>query len=160
MEEIDIRSRVVAPCAGIVSQDDEIEFDLQNFIFRLLLFDKYVLQSIRLLELPYLLDLLGFEIVDYLISENILTIQCDALAIGSIGQQSSWLRQNKPALPFGSYSFRVIKIFDEQKYIRDSLQNLHKASSIHKRKIIRLKGTLAPKLKTCLLYTSDAADEN
>ncbi|HEX3034416.1 MAG TPA: hypothetical protein VHT73_04675, partial [Thermodesulfobacteriota bacterium] len=59
---MDFRSRLLAPCAiRKEGSDIEVDFLAGEFLERLILFDKFILDSIRLREIPHLVRLFGDE---------------------------------------------------------------------------------------------------
>jgi hypothetical protein len=77
---MDISRRVIGASA-IVSSDDRkvIDVDLSGLIRRLLLFDKYVLVSVRLAEFPILARYIGYEGLRDLLAANLIEIRCECL---------------------------------------------------------------------------------
>ncbi len=62
----DIRHRLIDGCSQIIDNDQNIEVDTGYIIENLLLFDRYILSSIRLKELPALVKLFGIKGLDHL----------------------------------------------------------------------------------------------
>jgi hypothetical protein len=61
MDDLDIRSRLTAPCAVRVYPGDETFFDLGAFLGRIFLFETYIVKSVRLREVPYLGKVFGLD---------------------------------------------------------------------------------------------------
>lgn len=146
--------------------------DLTGLIRRLLLFDTYILQSIRLREFPAIVAGLGYGQTMELLSSNALKLHCDALTIGQVGQLAvSEARQRKGLLPLGSYSFAAMKIPDREdtenllsasaqtatitpiirnreEYLHSCLQELHTIPSLSLKQVIKLKQRVVGALVT------------
>ncbi len=59
VNEQNIMQRLLAPCGDMNSSRDDVRLDIGGLISRLLLFDTYVLDSTRLLEIPHMVNLFG-----------------------------------------------------------------------------------------------------
>lgn len=97
---MDIQNRLIARSSELIDQDS-IRFDFDVFLQRLLLFDTYILDSIRLKEIPYLMDCFGYEGLIKLFDSNIFNIQASANTIGQIGQTFVRHNQGREILPLG-----------------------------------------------------------
>ena len=51
---MDIQKRLMGPCAIFAPSTEEVKIDMDSFIWRLILFETYILVSVRLKEIPYL----------------------------------------------------------------------------------------------------------
>jgi hypothetical protein len=143
---MDLRKRLIAPFAS-VSPTDELTVDLSGFILRLVLFEKYILQSRRLREFPALLSAFGYEGVSELLSSNAIDIHCEALTIGQIGQLGIFEpRKRKGLLPLGSYCFSLVGVPDHKQYIHDCLQPLHEIKGLHRKNVKKLKLDIVSRL--------------
>src|SRR6266849_5380771 len=85
---MDIRTRLIGPCASrLVNRDgqplNDVALDLGAFLRRILLFEKYILESMNLWELPHLLRHLGWEGLNAVVESGALRFHCDALNIVS-----------------------------------------------------------------------------
>lgn len=115
---VDIRRRLMGASA-VISPDGKITgVDIDGFVRRLLLFDRYVLVSVRLQEFPFFIDHLGFEGVRELLSENLLEIRCECLQLAQVGQSGMFGDQRLP--PY-HYKFNWVDAHDRGKYINDCL---------------------------------------
>jgi hypothetical protein len=139
---MDIRKRLIAPCARITTDHENPEVDLGGFALNLLLFEKYILKSVRLLEIPHLVRAFGYDATRALLKSNALDVKCDARTGAQIGQ--SFLHKPGP-LPLLSYSFTMVRPADREKYIHDCLNRL-KFEQLSQRQVIRLKSDLAGKI--------------
>jgi len=107
---MNIRNRLFGECAKLVGPNDEIEVFVNELINRLIFFNKYFLNSIRLKELNSLIDIFGLDGTIELIKSGILEICCYAVITASIGQNVQ-IRSNRglKPLPLLSYSFDIMK---------------------------------------------------
>ena len=83
---VDLRQRLIAPFATVSHPGDIISVDLAGFVLRLILFEKYIVQSVRLREFPQLLQAFGFPAVHELLTSGAINIRCEALTVGQVGQ--------------------------------------------------------------------------
>jgi hypothetical protein len=113
-----------------------VEVDLDGLIRRLLLFEKYVLVSVRLQEFPLLAKHLGYEGLRDLLSANLIEIRCECLQLAQMGQ-SGFLGDR--VLPLFSYKFEWLDAHDKPKYIRDCLQELHAVPTLQRKQVSKLK---------------------
>jgi hypothetical protein len=79
---VDIRQRLIAPFASVSHPGDIISVDLAEFVLRLILFEKYIVQSVRLREFPQLLQAFGLAAVHELLASGAINILCEALTLG------------------------------------------------------------------------------
>lgn len=120
---------------------DDINFDAGLLFRNLLLFDTYILNSIRLKELPILVEKIGYDQITELIKHKSFKIRCNATSTGSVGQATVLGRTHDTLLPFGSYAFATVEIADRKKYIHDCLENIGNMYGItfkQKKKLKRL----------------------
>jgi hypothetical protein len=94
--------------------------DLGALVRRIILFDHYIFQSIRLEEFPILVRAFGYAGVKALLDSGILSVQSDILTLAQIGQSNIGLRDRKGLLPLGSYSFVVLTVADREQYIHEA----------------------------------------
>lgn len=136
-EKMDFRSKLLAPCANRKYGDKfEIEFLAEEFLERLILFDKFVLDSIRLEEIPHLIKVFGYTPVLKLLESGVLLIHSETfVTFGSTGQSSkvSAYRAKKGDLPLCSYCIDPFSIYPydsprghEKDYKKDQKQFTHR----------------------------------
>lgn len=151
----DMRLRLIGRSAFPVAQNtDTVEVDLSGLIEKLILFDKYILQSIRLKEIPALIRFFGYQGTKDLFSSGAIDIHCQALTIGQIGQTAIDVRRKKGFLPLGSYSFATVGIEDSKKFgtedhrdfIHDCLQVIHNTETLRDKEAKKLKSLVASRL--------------
>jgi hypothetical protein len=101
-----IQDRLLGECSFFKADMDDVEVDFDSLIWRLLLFDNFILVSTRLKEIPRLCEVFGISGTIDLLSCGAMNIYCDATLIGQTGQLAILKsRQEKGILPLGSYSF-------------------------------------------------------
>ena len=84
--EIDISRRVMGASAVCSTEGKVVDVDLSGLIRRLLLFDRYVLVSVRLAEFPLLVRSFGYEGLRDLLAAKLIEIRCECLQLGQMGQ--------------------------------------------------------------------------
>lgn len=113
----------------------DINVDVDGLVRRLLLFDTYILYSVRLKEIPALVPTLGYEGLHQLLSSGALEIRCECAQFAE-GQF------NTPACPLFTYQFHVIVASSREQYVQDCLQNLHQSNGLKESQIIDLKNAV------------------
>jgi hypothetical protein len=124
---VDISKRVIGVAAILdPGSRDPIGIDLNNVLSRLILFDQYILKSLRLREIPSFVQQLGFDNTMELLKSSAFRIECECVCIAQIGQTSVIeSRALKGVLPELSYCISAIDASDHEKYIHDNLQVFH-----------------------------------
>jgi hypothetical protein len=124
---MDIRERLLAQTAHVEGEGEgEITVvDVGAFVRRLILFEHYVMDSIRLTEFPVLVGAFGRDGMIKLLESGALSIRAEALSFGQTGQLAVLeSREKKGLLPLGSYSFQVVQVADRQQYLSECLQGI------------------------------------
>jgi hypothetical protein len=127
-------SAVTAP-NGSVS-----DVDLRGLIRRLLIFDQYVLASIKLQEFSYLCRYMGYEGLRDLLQAGLIQIRCECFQMSQTGQSGMF---GDPILPQLSYKFHWLDSNDRSQYIHDCLQGIHKIENLGHKDSVRLKRLIA-----------------
>jgi hypothetical protein len=140
---MDIGRRLIGSSA-LVSGGKVIDVDLGGLVRRLLLFDKYVLTSVRLQEFPILARRLGYGPLKDLLDARLIEIRCESLQLTQIGQSGLF---GDPILPLFSYKFNWIDAHDRYKYIHDCLQAMHESSGLRHNEIVRIKRSIVGSIK-------------
>jgi hypothetical protein len=142
---IDIGRRLIGASAIISSNKHDVaDVDLDGLVRRLLLFDKYVLVSVRLGEFPILARRLGYGQLRDLLAANLIEIRCECLQLVQTAQSGMF---GDPVLPFFSYQFHWIDAHDKEKYIHDGLQELHQVEGLKHKDVLRLKRAIAESIR-------------
>lgn len=119
--------RLLSRCGQANQDNTKVCLDPGTFFRNLLLFDTYVLDSIRLLEFLELSKIIGYGQLRALLGSGALRIEVDALTVGQTGQCTVLSsREKKGALPLGSYSFSAVSVPNRKLYISDCLKNINK----------------------------------
>lgn len=122
--------QLIGKCAVLESENEPVEVDLTGLIRRLVLFDKFILQSIRLKEVPFLLNVFGYDGFVTLIKSSAFVIHCDAVTVGQTGQLKVLeSRVKKGLLPLCSYAFSIVRTADWHSYIEECLRVLDSVDS-------------------------------
>jgi len=137
---MDINRRLIGVSAVLSPEGKVIDVDLETLVRRLLLFDTYILQSIRLQEFPLLAHRLGYEGLRDLLSANLIEIRCECLQLIQTAQSGIF---GDPILPNFQYQFHWLDFHDRDKYVHDGLQELHNVPSLGHKNILRLKRSIA-----------------
>jgi hypothetical protein len=146
---MDFRNRFLASAARANAEDPEqIEFFAGEFIERLILFEEYILESIRLKEIPHLVRLFGYFPVLELLKSRKLKIYCDAVTMASTGQAGGALesRRVKGNLPLCSYCLDMVRIAYYKDYIHKNLQQIHEIDGISHKEAKKLKLAVVERL--------------
>lgn len=126
-----LTQRLFGRCAISDSKNDSVTVDLTGLVRRLVLFDKFTLESVRLKELPFFLNVFGYDGFITLIQSDAFTIHCDAFTIAQTGQTTVLeSRVKKGLLPLCSYAFSTVRITDWYHYIDECLRILDPLTSI------------------------------
>jgi len=141
----DIGRRLIGASAIMSSNKHDVaDVDLDGLVRRLLLFEKYVLVSVRLEEFPILARRLGYEQLRDLLAANLIEIRCECLQLVQTAQSGMF---GDPVLPPLSYQFHWIDAHDRQKYIHDGLQELHAVEGLKHKDVLRLKRAIAESIR-------------
>lgn len=139
-----INRRLIGASAILSPEKQVVDVDLSGLIRRLLLFDKFVLSSIRLQEFPILARYLGYEGLRDLLAAKTIEIRCECLQLAQVAQAGL---HGDPILPLFSYRFHVIDAHSRRQYVHDCLHALHSATSLQGKQVIRLKGAVAAAIR-------------
>ncbi len=127
-----IEKRLMGALAITAADGTVSGVDIDGLVRQLLLFDQYVLASVRLQEFPHLLGCLGFAGLRDLLNSRLLEVRCECIQIAQVGQSGLF---GEPILPSYHYKFNVVDAHDKQKYIEDGLQALRESPGLDKRQI-------------------------
>ena len=138
---VDISRRVIGVAAVLKREDrNPVGVDLNSVLTRLILFEQYILKSLRLQEIPYFVQQLGFDGTMKLLKSSAFRIECECVCVAQIGQTSIIeSRAFKGVLPPLSYCLSAIDSGDYEKYIHDNLQVFHKIPNLVHKQVKALK---------------------
>ena len=125
-------------------EHEVIDVDVEGLVRRLILFDKYVLVSVRLQEFPLLVKHLGYEGLRDLLSANLIEVRCECMQLAQMAQSGML---GDPVLPLFSYKFNWIDARDRKSYIHDCLQCLHGDSRLQRKQAIKLKSAIVSAIR-------------
>lgn len=114
---MNINDGIYGKCATESSGREDINFDVSLFLLRLLLFEKYTLNSIRFKELPIIAEMFGLDALKALLRTGDIQFHCEGFAIAQAGQNTIF-RKSKGVLPLGSYFFETIQTVDDEHHYR------------------------------------------
>lgn len=107
---MDIQKRVFGEWADYLPQNDDIIFDINTFITRFLLFDKIILNSIRLKEFRYLIKIFGIDGVIDIIKSGAIIIHCYGFSIAQMTQERDFrFKIGQKNFIMGPYYFELVK---------------------------------------------------
>mgnify|MGYP006306296395 FL=1 len=153
----DIRKNLIDGCSELNDDHKTIKVNNGYIIENLLLFDQYILNSIRLKELPTLVKLFGIEGLNYLFDNGALKLFAKSLTIGQTGQTKKLRSEKKnKVLPKGYYSFSAIRQADKKRFLDDCLKEIEKIDFINKNEKERLKSMVYNNL---IYYSSEAGEK-
>lgn len=131
-------SRYLGSCATS-SVGDEVDFSWNEFVRGILLFDTFVLESMRLREFPLLIDQLGVEAVCDMLSGGAVELVAEAISIGEITASMK---------PHNSlYKCNVIRSADQKAYVHSCLQCVRDIDRLSKRESQRVRLAIANAVK-------------
>lgn len=132
-----IEQHLIAPCSIVnATNHDAVEVDVAAIPRRLILFDTYILSSIRLKEFPNFVNAFGFEGTVELLRSARLKIQCQAVTIAQTGQAIPFRSSaDRKPLPPHHFSFGTLHASNQNEYIHRCLQEIQKIEAPLKAKI-------------------------
>ncbi|HEV1995417.1 MAG TPA: hypothetical protein VGR03_13890 [Candidatus Acidoferrum sp.] len=137
-EHSEITRRLLGSSAIVSHNPDQrdisVALDVGGFVRRLLLFDTYILYSVRLKEIPELVRHFGFQGTMDLLSSGALEIRCECAqyAEGTL---------NTPPCPPLTFQFHVLEAHIWEQYLIDSLPALRNAP-LSGRELMDLQGAV------------------
>jgi hypothetical protein len=145
---MEARDRLLAPCVTLNAETNKVTaVDIGALVTRLLLFDHYILDSVRLGEFPHLVGSFGIDGVERLLGAGCFEIHCDARTVGQTGQLAVLeSRAQQGVLPIGSYSFALIGVPDRKEYLHGCLQEVQKELGVSTKEAIKLKKALMQRI--------------
>jgi hypothetical protein len=125
---IEVREHLVGPCARLVD-DERVLVDVGSLVRRLVLFERYTLRTIRMLEMGELVRAFGDGGLRALLADGCLRIHCDLLTMGSTGDR----------LSPGHFQFSSLVAHDQRDYVSSCLQEVHRIPGLSDKQAKRLK---------------------
>lgn len=145
---MDIRSRLYGPCGEFSREPERVVVDRAALIRRLILFDTYILKSVRLLEIHDLVDMFGYSGLHTLLQSGVLKIQCGLLVMGRHHEPQPKLKSISPesGICFDSFAIDIFQAAQTQDYVRDALRHVHQLPGLTAKQAIKLKHRIAGSL--------------
>jgi hypothetical protein len=131
---VDLRATLLAAC-----WNDDGQFDVGRLSQRLLLFDRYIIKSTKLTELPRLIEVFGPDGTAMLLNSGAVGIECSAITVGDVGG----IHQ----LPHFSYGFEMIKGVDYNRWIEKWLAASIRSADVGKYNSEKLTNAVRRSLK-------------
>lgn len=138
-ERLDISRRLLGSSAIVTQEngapDITVKLDVAGFVRRLLLFDTYVLYSVRLKEIPEMVRHFGYQGTLALLSSGALEIRCECAqyAEGQFG--------TPPCAPL-TFQFHVIEAHGRDKYLIDNLKEVNRTPAMSSRELMDLQSAV------------------
>jgi hypothetical protein len=136
---LEITRRVLGSSAIVFQEPDEsdisVRLDVESLLVRLLLFDTYILYSVRLKEIPELVRHFGYAGTLALLSSGALEIRCECAQFVE-GQFST------PACPLFTFQFHVVEAHIRDQYVIDNLSNVNRSPGLSARELMVLQGAI------------------
>lgn len=126
-------SAIVSKVAG--ARDITVTLDIGNFVRRLLLFDTYILYSVRLKEIPELVRHLGYQGMMDLLGSGALEIRYECVQFGEGAL-------NTPPCPPLTFQFHVIDAPVWEQYLIDGLPSLRQSLALSARQLMDLQSAV------------------
>lgn len=143
----EIRKRIHGPCGVRLPTMDDIDFDVGLFFRRLLLFDSYFMQTIRFMEFPHLVRLIGYEGVIDILNSGLLKLDCDTSVLAEVNQlKASKSKKRKGEIKLGSFSFGNIKAARKKQYVSNCLECISSVPGITFKQKKKLKRAIADQI--------------
>jgi hypothetical protein len=113
--EPELRDRLLAPCAELDPSGEVIGAHVGAVVRRLLLFERYIIESEGLREIPFLLEAFGEDGFSRLIESGAIRIAADQWWIGQIGQSDIMKpgTNSRAALPLNCFAFKTVAFLKE-----------------------------------------------
>ncbi|HEY1938809.1 MAG TPA: hypothetical protein VGJ33_12805 [Candidatus Angelobacter sp.] len=121
-------------------RDIGVRLDIKGFVRRLLLFDTYILYSVRLKEIPELVRHFGYQGTLELLSSGAVEIRCECAQFGE-GQFST------PPYPRLTFQFHVVEAHNRDQYVIDNLGEISRTPGLTARELMDLKSAVMKAVK-------------
>ena len=123
----DLQTRLISPCAKFVPDGEQAVPEIPALFRRMLLFETYILQTIRFKEFVPLVRALGTESVLRLLESGALKLELDPTQIFQSAQTVNLPAiREKPPLPLLSFAFWFMRAANYNEYLLRNLQDVHR----------------------------------
>jgi hypothetical protein len=114
-------------------------FDMSGLVRRLLLFDKYIVVSIRLLEFRHLAEHLGYERTRDLLGSGLIEIRNECVQMSEVGTSGLFGAPKQPPM---HYQFNWLDFHDRKATTSVQLDELRGIPGISEKENIKLRGQI------------------
>jgi hypothetical protein len=114
---VTVGDSILSSCGRPLS-DDSYRLDLDTFIFNLIFFDRLIINSTRLLEVPALCRSIGIDNLQELFNSGLVKTYCDAREMASVGQNIYITENSGGPLPDFHFDIRPMAVVHD-KYLHD-----------------------------------------
>lgn len=135
------------------ASDISVKLDLDGFVRRLLLFDTYILYSVRLKEIAELVRHFGYEGTLALLSSAALEIRCECAQFVE-GQYKT------PACPLLTFQFHVVEAHNRDQYVIDNLSEVSRTPGLNSREVMALQSAVMKVVRqtdNLMMFRSDVS---
>lgn len=144
------QSRLIGHCTSKLIEKELIQLDVNELVQRLILFDTFILKSVRFRDLPSLLAIFGYEGLLTLLEAKALQLECGHLTTGARSDKAIQLSLN-------SFSFSIVSPADYKQFLSRCFASIEPETKLTKKQFIRLKKTIADNM---VLPTENGGNES
>jgi hypothetical protein len=123
------------------NDDIVVDFDHGAFLRRILLFDRFIVESCGLAEIPHMVRLFGVDGVLALLRSGAMSIHCDACYIADVRNANT---------PINQFAIVSIRAGDATDFGRKAMRRVENIEGISRKKLVKLKGEIAKVMVTRL----------
>jgi hypothetical protein len=145
---MEIRDRLLGPIASVTDPaNDTLVVDFGDLVRKLILSERFILESNRLREIPGLVRKFGYDGVTELLRSGRVRILVDALTVGSVGHfGGGGVRPGKQPLPPGSYSFGMVRLHAPKEVVHQDLLAINRIPGLSDKQAKKLRKLVAERL--------------
>ncbi len=132
MGTMELRDHLIGPCARRIAED-EVEVDIGALVRRLVLFERYTLRSISLLEVRALVRAFGEGGLRALLADGCLKLLVDILSMAQVGSP-------------GALSFSTLVPHERRQFVSSRLAVVHDVPGLSGRQVRALKRAIVAAL--------------
>jgi hypothetical protein len=137
---VELRDRIIGPIASQVAEDNEaVQVDFGDLVRKLILFDQVIVESVRLLEFPLLIQKFGRDGVTELLKSGRLRIHWAAEGIGQI--------EADPKVP-GIHNFGAFQLAERRKEIHKALQPINDIPGLSSKQAQKMRKAIVERIAT------------
>jgi hypothetical protein len=136
------QDKLVGFCVDTIDDLEKVKFVPSTFLMNLLLFQEYVMMSVKFQEFPQMIDLFGFEQTLNLLKSGALRISCDPSQIVMMGDSKGLVDSGKGLV----YEVNLVVAHNHEEYISSCFSHFNKEIPLTLKKIVKLKRELISNL--------------